>query len=40
MEHFFMNKTFLLIKIENWNFQQLFDLEFHDTLQNFNSTKH
>ena len=33
----FGNKTFFLVKIESWNFQQLFDLEFHETLQNFSS---
>ena len=36
---YFRNKTFLFVKIESWNFQQLFDLGFHETLQNFNSFK-
>ena len=31
---FFRNKTFLFVKIEIWNFQRLFDLLFHETLQN------
>ena len=35
--HFFRNKTFLFVKIENWNFQHLFDLEFRETSQNFSS---
>ena len=30
-------KTFLFIKIENWNFQHLFEIEFRETSQNFNS---
>ena len=34
---FFRNKTFLFVKIESWNFQQLFDLGFRETLQNFSS---
>ena len=32
---FFRNTTFLFAKIESWNFQQLFDLGFRETLQNF-----
>ena len=35
--NFFRNKTFLFVKIESWNFQQLFDLGFRETLQNFSS---
>ena len=35
--HFFRNKTFLFAKIESWNFQQLFDLGFRETVQNFSS---
>ena len=34
---FFRNKTFFFVKIENWNFQQLFDREFREILQNFRS---
>ena len=34
---FFRNKTFLFFKIESWNFQHLFEKEFHETSQNFNS---
>jgi hypothetical protein len=34
---FFKNKTFLFVKIETWNFQHLFDLQFHEILQNFKS---
>ena len=34
--YFFRNETFLFVKIESWNFQQLFDLEFRETSQNFN----
>ena len=34
---FFSNKTFLFFKIESWNFQVQFEIEFHETLQNFNS---
>ena len=34
---FFRNKTFLFVKIESWNFQQLFYLGFHETLQIFSS---
>ena len=33
----FRNKTFLLFKIESWNFQHLFEKEFSETSQNFNS---
>ena len=36
--HIFLGiKLFLFVKIESWNFQQLFDLGFRETLQNFNS---
>jgi hypothetical protein len=35
--YFFRNKTFLFVKRESWNFQQLFDLGFRETLQNFSS---
>ena len=35
--HFFKNKTFLFFKIESWNFQNLFEIEFCETSQNFNS---
>ena len=34
---FFLNKTFLFFEIEGWNFQQLLDLGFRETLQNFRS---
>ena len=34
---FFRNKTFLFVKIESWNFQQLFDLGFCETLKIFSS---
>ena len=34
---FFRNKTFLFYKIESWNFQHLFEKEFRETSQNFNS---
>ena len=34
---FFRNKTFLFFKIESWNFQVQFVIEFLETLQNFNS---
>ena len=34
---FFSNKTFLFFKIEGWNFQVQFEIEFRETLQNFNS---
>ena len=36
---FFRNKMFLFVKIESWNFQQLFDLEFRETLS-AHSNKH
>ena len=36
---FFRNKTFLFFKIESWNFQHLFEKEFHKTSQNFNSIR-
>ena len=29
------NKTFLFVKIETWNFQNLYDLGFFETSQNF-----
>ena len=35
--NFFRNKTFLFLKIENWNFQHLFENEFCDTSQNITS---
>ena len=34
---FFRNKTFLFLKIESWKFQHLFEIEFRETSQNFNS---
>ena len=34
---FFRNKTFLFFKIESWNFQHLFENEFCETSQSFNS---
>ena len=34
---FYRNKTFLFFKIESWNFQKLFEIEFRETSQNFNS---
>ena len=34
---FFRNKTFLFFKIESWNFQHLFEKEFCETSQDFNS---
>ena len=34
---FFRNKTFLFFKVESWNFQHLFEKEFRETSQNFNS---
>jgi hypothetical protein len=34
---FSRNKTFLFFKIESWNFQYLFEIEFRETSQNFNS---
>ena len=41
MVHFniFRNKTFLYVKIKSWNFQQLFDLGFRETMQNFSLFK-
>ena len=33
----FRNKTFLFFKIESWNFQHLFENEFRETSQSFNS---
>ena len=34
--HIFLGiKPFLFLKIESWNFQQLFDIEFHETSQKF-----
>ena len=36
-KYFFRNKTFLFFKIESWNFQNLFEIEFRETSQNFNS---
>ena len=36
---FFRNKTFLFFKIESWNFQHLFEKEFRETSQNFNSIR-
>ena len=33
----FSKKTFLFFKIESSNFQHLFEIEFHETSQNFNS---
>ena len=35
----FRNKTFLFFKIESWNFQHLFEKEFLETSQNFNSIR-
>ena len=35
--YIFRNKTFLFFKIESWNFQYLFEIEFRETSQNFNS---
>ena len=34
---FFRDKTFLFFMIESWNFHHLFEKEFHETSQNFNS---
>ena len=34
-----MNKTFLFFKIEGGNFQVQFEIEFRETLQNFNSIR-
>ena len=39
LQTFYRNKTFLFVKIESWNFQQLFDLGFCKTLQNFSSLR-
>jgi hypothetical protein len=36
-KYFFRNKTFLFFKIKSWNFQHLFEMEFCETSQNFNS---
>ena len=36
---FFRNKTFLFFKIQNWNFQNLFENQFCETSQNFNSIR-
>ena len=36
---FFRNKTFLFFKIESWNFQVQFEIEFRETSQNFNSIR-
>ena len=36
-KHFFRNIFFLFFKIESWNFQHLFEIEFRETSQNFNS---
>ena len=33
----FRNKTFSFFKVESWNFQHLFEIEFPETSQNFNS---
>ena len=35
--YFFRNKTFLFFKIESWQIQHLFEKEFRETSQNFNS---
>ena len=37
--NFFENKAFLFFKIESWNFQVHFEIEFRETLQNFNSIR-
>ena len=34
---FFRNKTFLFFKIESWKIQHLFENEFHETSQSFNT---
>ena len=34
---FFRNKTFLFFKIKSWKFQELFEIEFREPSQNFNS---
>ena len=36
---FFRNKTFLFFKIQSWNFQQLFEIEFRETSQNFKAIR-
>ena len=36
---FFRNKTLLFFKMESWNFQVQFEIEFRETLQNFNSIR-
>ena len=36
--NYFRNKTFLFFKIESWNFQHLFENEFRETSQSFNSS--
>ena len=36
---FFRDKTFLFFKIESWNFQVQFEIEFCETSQNFNSIR-
>ena len=33
--HFFLNKTFLFVKIESWHFQHMFGFKFRETLRNF-----
>ena len=38
-KYFFRNKTFLFFKIESWNFQVQFEIEFRETMQNFNSIR-
>ena len=38
-KYFFRNKTFLLFKLESWNFQHLFEIKFHKTSQNFISIR-
>ena len=35
--YFFLNKTFLFVKTEIWNFEHLFDLFFRETSQNLSS---
>ena len=36
-KNLFRNNTFLFFKIENWNFQQLSEIEFRESSHNFNS---
>ena len=36
-KYFFMNKIFLFFKMESWNFQYLFEIEYRETSQNFKS---